>query len=357
MSHGFPSSRYLLEIVFPNNPALVDVLADPTKDEMTRLDKVKGGKLETAKRFLFYGTHGIGKSSLAADAPKPIFFDLEDGTAQLDVARYPFGEGVGGHVPNTLEQIYEGLEDLILNDHTFETLVIDTADRLEAFIWSFICKRDGKRDIEAYGYGKGYQIAIDEWRKIYSMLDRLRLERGVTIVLLGHTHVKTFKNPEGADYDRYRIHLHDKSGDALSAWCDVVCFCVMEGGAGRMKTEKKAHAYNTDRRIIHTVRTATYDAKTRIDLPAEIDLTRENPWAPFAAHRVEQVAKPSGSEMIENIGKDIAADLCRQIKAECTRIGDETMTENVEVHLNRNQGDVNEYRTTLANLKKRKSAA
>ena len=324
---------------------------------MTRLDRVQGGKLKAAKRFLFYGTEGIGKSSLAADAPKVIFFDLEDGTGQLDVARYPFADHVGGHVPTTLEQVYAGLEDLILNAHTFETLAIDTADRLEALVWGFICRRDGKENIEKYGYAKGYTIAVDEFRKLCSMLDRLRLKRGMTIIFLGHTHVKTFKNPDGMDFDRYRLKLHDKAGDFIREWVDVVGFTVHEGGAGRKKTEKKAEAYDTGRRLIYTTRTATYDAKSRLELPAEIEMTRENPWGPFAAHSVEPVANPSGKEMLSDVGDLILQKLYEQIQAECVRIGDEEMADKVEAHLNRNAGNAVEYRTTLNNLKQRKAKA
>src|ERR1700690_2473427 len=97
----------------------------------TMLDKVKKGKLAVAYRFLIYGPEGIGKSSLAADSLDPIFMDIDDGSAGLDVARYPFRDGPGGHVPLSYAEVTAGLDDLATNPHNFKTLVLDTADRLE----------------------------------------------------------------------------------------------------------------------------------------------------------------------------------------------------------------------------------
>lgn len=47
------------------------------------------GRQDVALKALIYGHEGIGKSTMAAMLPDPVFIDVENGTAQLPVARMP----------------------------------------------------------------------------------------------------------------------------------------------------------------------------------------------------------------------------------------------------------------------------
>ena len=46
------------------------------------------GRKKSAKKIVIYGPSGIGKSTLAAQFPDPLFIDTEDSTVELDVARF-----------------------------------------------------------------------------------------------------------------------------------------------------------------------------------------------------------------------------------------------------------------------------
>lgn len=59
------------------------------------------GKLNAAQRVVIFGPKGIGKTSLAAQFPDPVFINTEGSTRNFDVARYP--------VPNC----WENLVDLV----------------------------------------------------------------------------------------------------------------------------------------------------------------------------------------------------------------------------------------------------
>lgn len=50
--------------------------------------KITRGKIPGAKKCVLYGPEGIGKSTLAAQFPAPLFIDTENGTKELDVARF-----------------------------------------------------------------------------------------------------------------------------------------------------------------------------------------------------------------------------------------------------------------------------
>lgn len=322
-------------------------------ERKSRWGKVRKGIMKDPLRVLLDGPEGVGKSTLAADAPSPIFFDLEGGTSSLDVDRYTFRDGADGHVPLSLAEVYSGIADLLDSSHEYETLVIDTVDRLEALLWAHMLERDsGKQSainksgrtldtIESYGYQKGYQIAVDEWRKLLGMLEALRLKRTVAIVFIGHVTVKTFKNPEGEDYDRYALRVHDKAAGVLKEWVDIHGFCTFEEGGGKLdKDQPKAKGYSTGRHLLKLRRSAAYDAKTRIPLPAEVEMLLEAPWGPFAkALKETRSATP----------KSLVAD----IKVECKRLGDAELTKLVGIAVNKNKNNVSALARYLADLRDR----
>lgn len=317
---------------------------------MSKLGNVRRGRLPTALRFLFYGVEGVGKSSLAADAPEPIYLDLEDGTAQIDCARYPFRDGPGGHIAQSYAEILSALDDLIKAEHSFQTVVIDTIDRLEPLLWAHICERDSRAfgkpltGIESYGYGRGYQVALDEWRALGRRIDELRTRRGMHIVMVGHAQVKTFKDPEGQDYDRYSLRVHEKSSGFLREWCDVLGFCCFEARAQKLADESgRVKGYSTGRRLVRLERTAAYDAKSRIPLPQSIELTRESPWAPIndAIDAIRIIASNPTPESIH-----------KQIDAELARIGDAELSAKVN-EVRQANGDITTLIRVLNRLKQK----
>lgn len=237
-------------------------------------------------RYLFYGPEGVGKSSLLANVPGILLFDIEGGSDNIDVARYMFRDEPGGHVPRSYDDVTAGIEDMVATPgHGFEAIGIDTADALEALIHAHVCKVHGHESIEGFGFGKGYNVALDEGRRFIALLDRLRAT-GVSVVLSAHSFVKTFKNPEGEDYDRYQLRMHEKLAGLFKDQCDVVGFVTFEGGGSKLKGDKsqgaRARGWSTGRRIVHLAREAAWDAKSRLALPAEVALTAQEPWKPFA---------------------------------------------------------------------------
>lgn len=283
----------------------------------SRIGSIKRGQLRSALRYMFYGPEGVGKSSLLADVPDLLLADIEGGSDNIDVPRYMFRDEEGGHVPRSFAEVLAMVEDLNTNpSHGFKALGFDTADALEALMHRHICDQHGKSTIEEFGFGKGYQVALDEMRRFLSLLDGLR-SKGLAILFVGHSIVKTFKNPEGEDYDRYQLRVHDKLGGLLKEWCDVVGFIRFDGGAAKLKGDasqaKRARGWATGKRIVHLARDAAWDAKSRLSLPAEIELDVAHPWSPFAEAQ-------AGSRDVD------IADLNAQIEIELERIGVDEFT-------------------------------
>jgi hypothetical protein len=299
-------------------PVATRAPATPVK---SRLEHATRGLLKESKRFFFYGPEGVGKSSLAADAPAPIFFDTDRGSGAIDVRRYRFRDTDDGHFAESFDEIIAAVDDLLVSPHSYQTLVIDTTDSLEALIWKHVCDKAGVTKsgdridtIEDFGYGKGFAVAADEWRKLLHRLDTLRLRRAMHIVFVGHALVKTFKNPTGEDYDRFRPKLDDRALGLLKEWCEVVGFVTFDDLASRTKGSTRARGVSTGTRIIHLEHNAAWDAKSRLPLAAQIDLDLERPWSPFA-NALDVMVGVSGQIKL-------------QIEAELTRLGDDFVRSN-----------------------------
>jgi hypothetical protein len=235
-----------------------------------RLGAVVRGKLVKPIRVVLYSTDGLGKSTWAGDSPAPIFIGAEDGTAHLDVARMP---GV-----SSWRDIVECASELLTGEHSYQTVVLDTADWAEPMLWAHVAKSAGKKSIEDFPYGKGYAAALDEWRRLLAIFDRLREERGMNVIILAHSWIKTFKNPdEGGDFDRYELKLHAKASGLIREWAD----CVLFGNYETFTSESsgRTKGVSTGARIVHTTRTAAYDAKNRSGLPERLPLS----WDAFAS--------------------------------------------------------------------------
>ena len=294
----------------------------------SKLSSVKRGVIRAPKRYMFYGADGTGKTTLAASAPEPIFFDVEGGSNEMDTARYPFHAGSEGHVPQNFGEVLDAVTDLAMAHHNYRTLVIDTADSLENLLWQWMIARDNdpsvmKRDnplfqIEDYGYGKGFNRAIDVWRDLCVRLDRLRSTKGMDIVLLAHAQIKNFKNPEGSDYDRWIPAMNEKASGFLKGWCDIVGrVCHEETTTEKKSKFDKVKGLSTGTRLLKLAHSAAFDAKGRGNLPEEIVIPIEAPWAPLA-------------EAIEAGYEDDTKKLAGEIAIETTRIGDIELTAKVD---------------------------
>jgi hypothetical protein len=234
------------------------------------LAAIRRGRIDTPIRTLLFGVEGIGKTTFGANAPNPIFIGAEDGAGTLDLARFP--------QPHAWGDVREAIRTLTNETHGYETLVIDTLDWAEPLLWRFICDRDKMENIEKYGYGKGYVAALDEWRVLIADLERLRAARRMQVVLLAHSWIKPFKNPEGDDFDRYEMKINAKAAGLLKEWCDVVLFANHETFAVKAEN-KRVKGVSTGARVCYTTRTAAYDAKNRFSLPEQFPLD----WDEYAA--------------------------------------------------------------------------
>ncbi len=234
-----------------------------------------------------HAVEGWGKTSLAAKAPKPIFIQSrgETGLETLiqnnllpETPRFPECA--------SWREILEAVDVLIEEDHQFRTVVIDTINGSERLCHEAVCARDFGSDWGERGfasYGKGAEVALADWLMLLQKLDKLRDARKMTIFLLAHTKVVTFKNPEGSDFDRYAADLHKTTWAATAKWSDAILFGNFDVVVNTRKGDSKGKA-TIKRRVLYTERSAAFDAKNRMGLPMDIDMgdSASEAWENFA---------------------------------------------------------------------------
>lgn len=255
------------------------------------LSELKMLSADKPPRVLAYGPPGIGKTTFGSEWPNPVFIQLEDGTPK-DV------KVTGWSQLKTFKQVMEALAALYSEEHDFKTLVVDSVTTLERLIFAETCARgdekgNPKNNIEEFGFGKGYVFATRIASEFIDGINALRRDRGMAIVLIAHSTVMRFDDPETVSYDRYEIALRtsDKPNADIRGMFerDMDAILLLKQPV-TVKTEEVG--FNNERAIasgggtilIHTVGKPAYTAKNRYDMPPTIRYDKGQGFAALAPY-------------------------------------------------------------------------
>lgn len=221
------------------------------------------GIISKPVKVCVYGVEGIGKTTFASQFPEPLFFDLDKGSAQLDVSRvtditsWPL-------LMSNIKEVYD-------NPTICKTLVIDTADAAERMCIDYICGKFNKKGIEDFGYGAGYTYLVEESARFLVQLDAC-IGQGINVVVLAHAVLKTVTLPEEmGTYDHWELKLSSKTTNKVAPlvkeWADLLLFANYKTILIEDGTRKKAAG---GKRIMYTTHTTFADAKNRFSLAEEL---------------------------------------------------------------------------------------
>lgn len=245
---------------------------------------------------MIYGREGTGKSTLGARAPNPIFVSPEGGSDRLSTAE---GNPVD-EMPNVSnwQSARGAIKSILKEDHSFKTLVLDSADWLEKLCHAEIIGNSGKSITTVNGgYGAGYRQAEQMHREIIADLSEIREKRNMNIVICAHAHVKQAKDPEMLhDYDTYEIKCHEFVSALWREWVEGLFFVRFETFTKVSDDTEKARALGTDKRILYTVQRPSFQAKNRFNMPPDMEFTLDF-WNEF----MKYASKGAQAETAEQI--------------------------------------------------------
>lgn len=237
------------------------------------------GPVAGPDRILIYGTGGIGKSTLAAYLPAPLFLDVERSTNKINVTRA---------TPMSWAELRGNLASIEADPpEGYRSIVIDSATIAEEFAKEHVIewrKTDkGKRvdSIDGFGWGKGWQFVYDEYTGLLADLDRIAA-KGLHVCLIAHEVASPAPNPGSEAFLRWEPALYggDKKERGsirrlLKNWADHVLFIgydvFVEDGKGQ----------GSGTRTIYTQELPEHIAKSRTK-QTQLSFEISNPGAVWA---------------------------------------------------------------------------
>ena len=225
------------------------------------------------------GDAGVGKTTLSATFPKPIFIRVEDGLQSVNEDIRPDAFPI----IETVSDVWDQLKTLINEEHDYKTVVIDSITQLEALFGQHIVESDMKKPKSLAqamgGYGAGY-VAVGALhgriRKAAQMLNN----KGMNVIFIAHSDVSTIELPDSDPYSRYDLRLHKKSMSHYVDNVDLVAYIKLQMFTRGDGERKKAISTGERLAVCHTG--AAQISKNRFGITEELQVIQnENPFISY----------------------------------------------------------------------------
>lgn len=229
---------------------------------------------------------GVGKTTLAGMFPNPVFIQAEDGSEVFEQWEDDVQPALLPPLMNEQSArmtVLSTIGELLKTDHDFKTLVFDAITSMNLLFEKELCKLDNVTNVgdASGGFHKGY-LTIANWHMdIIRGCERLRDEKGMSIVFLGHSAITKIKNSpdESSEYAIWGLDMYAKSANVYLNNSSGVYYLTKEKFITGAETNKKGQttkfgrATESGNRILVTSgdgKTGYIDAKDRYGLDPEI---------------------------------------------------------------------------------------
>lgn len=259
--------------------------------------KPKAGKISNRPLdLILYGPPGVGKTSFAAGFPNVGFIADNQEEGILDLQAF---NQIENPIPNdriavvdTWDELLNALDECV--KWGIETLAIDSLTGIQKLCFIAHCAEHFNDDWSKEGFYSYYsgpeQASTLDWPKFIDAVAHVR-KSGINTIMIAHSQVKEYNNPEGPNYDQYIPWLDKRIWANTHRTAQAVLFYNYRLEVRKEGTKNKADVDQSEGRIICTTRSPAYEAKNRLGLSPVID------------------AGESGTEAFEAFVKDLHRNL------------------------------------------------
>lgn len=226
------------------------------------------------------GDAGVGKTTLAATFPDPIFIRAEDGLQSVphDVRPDAFP------ALSCVDDLWAQVSALLQEPHEYRTLVIDSVTQLETMFGEYIVESDPKKPKSLNqamgGYGAGWNAVAAMHGRVRKAAKLLKERRNMNVVFIAHSDVSTIELPDQDPYSRYELRLHKKSMTHYVDNVDMVAYLKLQTYTTGDGERKKAISDGTRIAVCYTA--AAQVSKNRFSITEDVIVPHgENPFVEF----------------------------------------------------------------------------
>lgn len=227
--------------------------------------------------LLIYGRNGIGKSYFGTQFKNPVFLDLDKNIYELSVdSNRSFGLELESFI-----DVIDFLNRLINEEHSYETIVIDSLSSLERLVERHVVMMNNSnsqkkpvKSLADFQYGQGHQMMMPLWEQFLSKMMILRTKKKLNVLMLAHYKEKRDPNLLGDGYQQYQIDLYEKAAKLLVNSCSAVLFADYKVEVVHYKENRQdvAKAKGSERRLF-TDEGVRFMAKNTYGMPYDIPMS------------------------------------------------------------------------------------
>ena len=262
------------------------------------LGQVSTGRPQDGQRIVIAAVEKVGKTTLVANAPRALLIPMEMGFASIKTPIAP--------LITSYDDLFLLLDEVKASvqkgSFQFQTLSFDSATALEALIHKKVIESDPdsiKKTVKNItmeschgGYGKGYQLANEQFARFTRYCDELAIYGKLNIVITCHVFPSLVKDAAYGEYNSWDLLLHSPKNDKtygkremMTQWADMVGFLheplfVMKNENNKSTFSKGVSA--NQGRVLAVDRQPGWVAGNRYGLSGVIPIPPVNGWNSLA---------------------------------------------------------------------------
>lgn len=241
------------------------------------LSRASREAVDEPRGIILVGGSGLGKTSLAAEAPAPFFICDSQEMGINDLKRRGLVDAsipVSPPVENW-QMLLDICDEIITTgvEHGIQTAVFESITGFEKFAFQHHCNENYHGNMSEFmSFSKGPKAtARHTWPGFLDKLQEIR-HAGMHVILTGHSRVKPKDNAEGADFSAEVAYCDPETWQHTHRWAETVLMLVLSpveetksGGKVKMAVEGQ--------RMLYMHKTPIYDAKNRWGITTAIPIT------------------------------------------------------------------------------------